>query len=118
MLRLAAAGLAGYVNRLAMSCVWGVFAERSRHAGSGASHHRFALMFAASPTGMSLPLGCLDLLSSVSFPQLPLLEHLFCSCHVTLSGYQQLAVIAALRQAKVFGNHLFAVEVVGWVKFN
>jgi len=27
----------------------------SHHAGSGASHHRFALMFEASPTGMAQP---------------------------------------------------------------
>lgn len=63
MLRLSAVCLASYVNRLAMSYVWGVFAlscmchftEGPHHAGSGASHHRFALMFAASPTGMARP---------------------------------------------------------------
>ena len=60
MLRLAAVCLAVYVNRLAMTCVWGDFAFLRialgrRHAGSGASHHRYALMFAASPTGMAQP---------------------------------------------------------------
>jgi hypothetical protein len=58
MLRLAAVRLTSYVKPWLKSCVWGDFAflrfaYGSRHAGSGASHHRFALMLAASPTGMS-----------------------------------------------------------------
>jgi hypothetical protein len=60
MLRLAAVCLAGYVKPWLKSCVWEDFAFLRfalgpRHAGSGASHHRCALMFAANPTGMSRP---------------------------------------------------------------